>query len=210
MKTNNIQTRNAEVKPGSVNEEDRTAVFVISSEDVDSYKTVFRSDGWDFTEYNSNPVVAYNHRAGGDDPDNVIGTTIDIWKEGKLTLAKVRFEDAETNPKAEKIMRKLINNTLRMASINALVSKARMGLKDQGEDPDVVYFTQQHLREWSVVDFGSNPSALKRNSDELEVLRSAAVKEIEVAEEPAIVEEKRASLDVFEAQLIINQNRLVK
>jgi len=217
MKAENIQIRNAEVKPGSVNEEDRTAVFVISSEDVDSYKTVFRSNGWDFNGYKRNPVVAYNHNVHDANPDNIIGTTEDIWAEGSLTLARMKFEDAETNPLAEKVFRKVKNGTLRMASINAIVEKARMGKKDSGEDPDVVYFEKQRLQEWSVVSIGSNPAALKRNSEELEVLRSAAVKEIEVAEEPAMDgkapdknERKRASLDVFEAQLIVNQNRLVK
>src|SRR5690606_30151015 len=103
------QTRNAAVK--SVNEDDRTAVFVISSEDVDSYNTVFRADGWDFDQYRNNPVVAYNHNAHDSNPDNIIGTTEDIWKEGTLTLARMKFEDAETNPLAEKVYRKVKNGT---------------------------------------------------------------------------------------------------
>jgi len=208
MKTNNIQTRDAQVRAGAIDSEKRTVEFVISTEAVDSYNTVFRMDGWMLDDYNRNPIVCYNHEAYGD-ADKIIGTS-EVFRDGEALVGRVTFEDAETNPFAEKIFRKIQAGTLRMASINARVSKARMGLKDQGEDPEVVYFTRQYLQEWSVVSIGSNPDALKRNSDELEVLRSAAVKEIEVGEEPPTDEVKRASLDVFEAQLIINQNRLVK
>jgi len=211
MKTNTIQTRNALVKEGGINEEDRTAVFVISSEDVDSFQTVFRSKGWDFNQYRNNPVVAYNHNVHDANPDNIIGTTTDIWQEGTMTLARVQFEDAETNPLAEKIFRKVKNGTLRMASINAYIDEARMGKRDLGEDPEVVYFNKQRLNEWSIVSIGSNPSALKRNSEELQALRSAVIKD-NTPEVPAKVKdevEKRA-LSRFEAQLIINKNPLVK
>ncbi len=210
MKQSQIQIRNAQVKAGSVNEEDRTAVFVITSEDVDSFNTVFRQTGWDFTQYRKNPVVAYNHNVHDANPDNIIGTTEDIWNEGTLTLARVRFEDAETNPLAEKVFRKVKNGTLRMASINAHIDDARMGKRDAGEDPEVVYFTKQRLQEWSIVSVGSNPSALKRNEEELEVLRSAAVKDIEVQPDPTPEPSPKRALSAFEAQLIVNQNRKLK
>jgi len=211
MKTNTIQTRNALLKEDGINEEERTAVFVISSEDVDSYQTVFRSTGWDFNQYRNNPVVAYNHNVHDSNPDNIIGTTKDIWQEGTLTLARVQFEDAETNPLAEKVFRKVKNGTLRMASINAYIDEAVLGKRDLGEDPEVVYFNKQRLNEWSIVSIGSNPSALKRNSEDLQALRSAVI-ENNTPEVPATVvdEVEKRALSRFEAQLIVNQNRLVK
>lgn len=218
MKTENIQIRNAQVRENGVSEENRTAQFVISTEAVDSYRTVFKMDGWMLDDYNRNPVVAYNHNVHGSNPDNIIGTSR-VFKDGEQLIGEVTFEDAETNPLAEKIFRKVKNGTLRMASINAKVSKARMGLKDQGEDPDVVYFTRHYLQEWSVVSIGSNPDALKRNKEELEQLRSAVVKDIEVALEgeerttengDPETDKKRVSLDIFEAQLIVNKNPLLK
>jgi hypothetical protein len=37
--------------------------------------------------------------------------------------------------------------------------------KESGiEDPEAIYFTDQELLEWSVVTVGSNPEALKRES----------------------------------------------
>ena len=201
------QIRAAQVKPESFNEEERTAVFVISTEDVDSYKTVFRAEGWDTEQYMRNPVVAYNHNVHDANPDNIIGITERIWKEGTSTLAEVRFEDAETNPLAEKVYRKVKNGTLRMASINAQIDKYHMGKRDAGEDPDVVYFDKQRLMEWSVVSVGANPNAFKRNTEELEALRSAAAKDIEVKPDVEVQEETKRALTRFEAQLIVNQNR---
>lgn len=209
MEKNSLQVRAAQVKPDSFDDEKRTAVFAITSEDVDSYKTVFRSEGWDFSQYMRNPVVAYNHNVHDPNPDNIIGTTERVWKEGTVTLAEVRFEDAETNPLAEKVYRKVKNGTLRMASINAVVEKYHLGKRDAGEDPDVVYFDKQRLQEWSIVSVGANPEAFKRNTEELDALRNAAAENIEVKPEEVETPKKRA-LDAFEAQLIVNQNRSVK
>lgn len=204
----NLQIRSAQVKRDSLDAEKRTAVFAISSEDVDSYNTVFRSEGWETEQYMRNPVVAYNHNIHDPNPDNIIGTTERIWKEGTQLLAEVRFEDAETNPLAEKVYRKVQNGTLRMASINATIEKYHLGKRDAGEDPDVVYFDKQRLMEWSIVSVGSNPEAFKRNGEELQVLRSAAAKENKP--EPEKEPETKRALSRFEAQLIVNQNRLVK
>lgn len=203
---NQIQTRDAQLRADSVQEEDRTAVFVITSEDVDTYGTVFRASGWDFESYKRNPVVAYNHNALDGDPDQIIGTTEEIWQEGTLTYARVRFEDAETNPLAEKVFRKVKNGTLRMASINAYIDEASFGRSDQGEDPDVLYFTKQRLSEWSVVSLGSNPSALKRNEEALQEIRSAYVKKEDNASAEANKEKRASTFDVFEAQYMFNQN----
>jgi hypothetical protein len=212
MKTDNIQIRTAQVRADGISEEKRTAQFVISTEAVDSYNTVFRMDGWMLDEYNRNPIVSYNHNVHGSNPDNIIGTSR-VFQEGEQLIGEVTFEDADTNPLAEKVFRKVKNGTLRMASINAKVSKARMGLKDQGEDPDVVYFTRQYLQEWSVVSIGSNPDALKRNNEELHALRTAVEtpdpgdsKDKEKDSNP----KERVSLDIFEAQLIVNKNRYSK
>lgn len=208
------QIRNAVIKPDSVSEEDRTAVFAITSEEVDTYNTVFRASGWDFNQYRNNPVVAYNHNVHDANPDNIIGTTEDIWQEGTVTYARVRFEDAETNPLAEKVFRKVKNGTLRMASINAHIDEASMGKRDAGEDPEVVYFTKQRLMEWSVVSIGSNPAALKRNKEHLQALRSAVAENTDNGKpetdngEPET--DKKRALTRFEAQLTINKNRAVK
>ena len=114
----------------------------------------------------------------------------------------VRFESADINPLAEKIWQKVQAGTLRMASISANIKRGHWGDKKLGEDPDVIYFDEQELREWSVVALGSNPEALKRESQTIEEIRAEMIKEIPVEiEHPETI--KRT---VREAQLSINQN----
>ena len=85
-----------------------------------------------------------------------------------------------------------------MASIGAKVEKARFGNEENGEEKDVLYFTEQRLMEWSIVSIGSNPDAQKRNSQTVEELRVAAAPIIDVVE---------VSRSVQEAQMIINKNK---
>lgn len=147
----------------AINAENRTIDFVISTESVDSYRTVWKIEGWDLSAYRSNPVVAYNHHALGPDPDAIIGTS-EVRVEGSELVATLTLE--EGNPIADKVLRKLQNGTLRGASIGAIPMEARWGKRSDGEDPEVLYFTKQRLLEWSVVSIPSNPDALKRSAGE--------------------------------------------
>lgn len=161
------RTINPEIR--SIDADKRTIDFVISTERVDSYGTVFKIDGWDLEAYRANPVVAYNHYALGPDPDTIIGTS-EVRVEDKQLVATLTLE--EGNPIAEKVLRKLQNGTLRGASIGAIPYEGRYGKKDFGEDPDVIYFTKQRLIEWSVVSIPSNPDATKRSASEDLVINS--------------------------------------
>lgn len=149
----------------------REAEFVISSESIDTYDTVFMADGVDLTRYNQNPIVAYGHRTWSDDPDMILGTS-EVRQEGKMTIGKVRFEDEETNPTAEKVFKKVQAGTLRMASIGANILEWRFGDTKKGENPGVIYFTRWELLEWSIVPIGSNPDAHVRNAKTIEEMRN--------------------------------------
>jgi len=182
--------------------ESRTAEFVISTEAVDSYGTVFKVNGWDLKRYANNPVVGYNHRLGAwnDDPDNVIGTS-EVFVEDDKLIGRVVFESADVNPKAEKIFQKIQTGTLRMASVGANPTRGHWGDEKLGEDTDVIYFDESELFEWSVVDIGSNAEALKRSADTLAEIKKEIPKQASPAPDPTI---KRS---VREAKLSINQNR---
>lgn len=201
---NKIVTRAAYVRNTSAEMlANRQVEFVISSEAVDSYGTVFKMDGWDLNRYEKNPIVCYQHRSHTNDPDDLIGIST-VRKEGDLLIGTVTFEDAETNPKAEKIFRKVQAGTLKMASVGARVEKAHFGVEEANEDPEVLYFDRSELIEWSIVSVGANPDAHKRNAQTLEEIRTAIATEIPVDAEEIKVENKR---NVREAQLIINKNR---
>ena len=200
-----IQVRNAQVRADSINEAERTADFVISSEAVDTYNTVFKSDGWLLDRYQTNPIVCYNHNHR--DADSVIGTS-EVFIENGFVIGRVRFEDAENNPLAEKIFNKVKSRIIRGASISAEILDGRYGLEDLNEDPDVLYFTQQRLQEWSIVALNSNPDALARNTNDLNEIRKEFEPDTSAdSTEDDTDEEKRTSeFDVFEAQLLINKN----
>tara|TARA_R110000737_G_scaffold86057_2_gene118605 strand:- start:1674 stop:2294 length:621 start_codon:yes stop_codon:yes gene_type:complete len=206
MSNTRIVTRDAFVRDTTADMlEKRQVEFVISSEAVDSYRTVFKMDGWDLSGYNRNPIVCYQHRANSDDPDNIIGTST-VRIDGEELLALVTFESAEINPRAEKIFQKVQSGTLRMASVGANVQKARLGVEENGEDPDVLYFTEQRLMEWSVVSVGSNPDAHKRNSETLAEMRTSLAKDLAVVAKEIKANAKK-SRTVQEAQVIINSNK---
>ena len=199
-------SRTAELRAALTPEqiENRQAEFVISTEAVDSYGTVFKVAGWDLKRYTGNPVVGYNHRLGAwnDDPDNVIGTS-EVWVEDGQLIARVTFEPAEENPKAEKVFKKVQRGTLRMASIGANPTRGHWGDEKLGEDPDVIYFDEQELFEWCVVDIGSNTDAVKRNAETLEAIKKEIPIQI-TGKEPGTTIKR----SVRERQLLIIKNRV--
>lgn len=199
-----IVTRDAFVRDTTAEMiEKRQVEFVISTEAVDTYRTVFKLDGWDLADYTRNPIVCYQHRANSDDPDNIIGTST-VRVEGSELIGTVTFEPADINPRAEKIFQKVQSGTLRMASVGANVQTARFGVEENEEDPEVLYFTKQRLMEWSVVSVGSNPDAHKRNAETLEEMRSSLTKEINVESEE-IVSFDPTKRSLREAELLINK-----
>ena len=159
-------------------------------------------DGWDLASYERNPIVCYQHRANSDDPDNIIGTSTVRIEDGTL-IGTITFEDAEVNPKAEKIFRKVQSGTLKMASIGASVQKARLGVEENGEEKDVLYFTEQRLMEWSIVSIGSNPDAQKRNAQTVEELRNSVSKNTDTNQDDEFTWDKNKR-SLREAELLVN------
>jgi HK97 family phage prohead protease len=197
---NNIVIREAVIRALSEeNIQKREAEFVISTEAVDSYDTVFKIDGWDLQRYANNPIVAYGHRTWSDNPDMIIGTST-VRVEGKELIGVVTFESEEVNPMAEKIWRKVQAGTLRMASVGANPIEYRWGVAADGENPGVLYFTRTELYEWSIVPIGSNPDAVKRSAETIQEIRKS------LQPTAPIVEREDKGLSLFEAQLLINNN----
>lgn len=171
--------------------EKRQAEFVISTEAVDTYGTVFKIEGWDLERYQRSPVVFYNHKTWSEDPDVCIGTS-EVRVEGNQLIALLTLE--EGNPIADKVWRKIQNGSLNMASIGANPLEYRWGDFDKGENPDVIYFIRTELLEWSVVPVGSNPDALKRSVESLEEIRTSIRK-------PENEENKKVSHSVLEREI---------
>jgi HK97 family phage prohead protease len=184
------------------NKENREAEFVISDETPDTYGTIFKVSGWDLKRYEKNPVVFYAHRSNSDNPDMLIGTST-VRVEDNQLIAVVRFENSDINPVAEKVWQKIQAGTLRMASIGANPKKGHWGDEKLGEDRDMIYFDEQELLEWSIVPIGSNPEALKRETQTIEEIRSSIIKNKPVE---VIQPDENRELNAFDAQIIINSN----
>lgn len=206
--TSNIKSVVREAVIRALTEENiknRQAEFVISTEAVDTYDTVFKLDGWELERYVKNPIVAYGHRTWSDNPDMIIGTS-EVRVEGDQLIGKVTFEPEDVNPTAETIWRKVQAGTLRMASVGANVKEWRYGDAQKGENPGVIYFTRTELYEWSIVPIGSNPDALKRSVQTVEEIRAELAKQ--QTENTGDVTREDKGLSVFDAQCLINKNLL--
>lgn len=184
----------------SENKENRTAEFVISTEAVDTYGTVFKMSGWDLTRYNANPIVCYGHRSWDANPDMIIGTS-EVFIDNDQLIGRVRFESEDVNPIAEKIWKKVQNGTLRMASIGANPKKGHWGDEKLGEDRDVIYFDETELYEWSIVPVGSNPDALKREAQTIEEIRAEMIASVQVID-PVVVSTHNRDLREREFELL--------
>lgn len=154
-------------------EKTRTVTFIASSPSIDRDMDVTNSKGWFLENYKNNPVIGYQHQVVSHglcivpDPDDIIGQgkNLRVNDDGKL-LVDIWFEDGETNPKAEKIFRKVLNGTLNAVSVgfipvaNENGEISRKGAEEKGENPDANYLYGQELLEISIVNVPANPDAV--------------------------------------------------
>ena len=143
--------------------DDRTFRFVISDESIDRYNTIIKLDAWDLTNYEKNGIVAYQHITWSSDPDVIIGQG-KAWREDGVLMGEVKLEPEGDNPLADKIAKKLRNGTLSATSVGFNPLEWSRGLKEYGENPDVIYFRKVDLLEWSIVNIPANPNATIQNS----------------------------------------------
>lgn len=144
-----------------------THEFVISDATIDRYDTVIPIKAWNLDNYRKNPIVAYSHNTSGwSGPDSIIGIG-DVRIEDDKLIGTVTYEPADLNPLAEKIRRKVEYGTLRSTSVGFTASKGHWGEERNGEDPDIYYFDDVDLLEFSIVNIPANPNAVKRDIDAL-------------------------------------------
>ena len=148
-------------------EETRTLEFVASDNTRDSYGTVLPVDKWDLDRFNKNGLITYQHQYYSGDPDSVIGRG-EARVEGKKLIVRVKFEDAELNPRAEKVFRKLLAGTLNGVSVSFSPTPRTVGHWGEGKESrdgekPTFYFDGQELLEIAVVTLPSNKNATRRN-----------------------------------------------
>jgi hypothetical protein len=146
---------------------DRQHLFIVSTEDNDSYDTVFKSSGWDLTDrVKGKKSITYGHPSVASlEPDHIIG--IGEERVEALALWSLMTIEPETvgNRIANTVHEKLNFGSLTDASIRARIIDGRMGDESLGEDPAIFYFTRHKLIDIGIVPIGSNPNAMKQRSD---------------------------------------------
>lgn len=138
---------------------DRVYRFIISDESKDRYGTVIKLDGWDLENYNKNGIVAYQHVTGSWDPDYVVGKGR-AWVEDGRLMGEVEFEPEGTNRIADKLVKKLQFGSINATSVGFNPRAWAWGDTRKGEDPETLYFTDQELLEFSIVNIPANANAI--------------------------------------------------
>jgi len=181
--------------------EERQAVFVISTEDVDRDGDIISSTGIDTTDYNKNPVVLFAH----DSRALPIGISLKIYKQNKATKAVVMFFDDEIDKTgtSDTIYRFVKAGGIKGASIGFRPVKARFPEKEEAEKlgmgPYGIYYEKVGLLEWSVVTVPANQNALRskglkdnkiKKLEELGLVKESDVDQVEYSmpEEPEAYE----------------------
>ena len=146
----------------------KTYPFIVSDENVlNSYGFRVMTDGIDLAQYEKNPLVLWMHKRPGrwSDENNKdtevfpIGKAVSLRKEEGKLIADIEFD--QDDEFARKIEQKVENGIIRMTSPGL----EPVALSDEDEyllpGQTGMTLTKSTLQEISIVDFGSNPNALR-------------------------------------------------
>lgn len=142
--------------------EGRGYKFVISTENIDRYRSVITASGIDTKAYMTNPVVLFNHNSYGATEVPIVGLSNYVKADGTDTIAEVVFNDL--TPLAVSVERMVANKHLRGASIGFMVNESKtVSALDYGgkEDIQITNYSKTELLEWSVVVIPANREALQ-------------------------------------------------
>lgn len=160
-------------------EESRKLTLIIAAEDTGKNHRnhfIYNWDNWSLSNFNSNPIVGYQHNVYGDNmclapnPDDVIAKAVvamDKYNGKRALVAETTFEPADLNPTADKVLRKMIFGSLRATSVGVNPMgklDSQVTKNDKGEVVDYqIAFAGQELLEFSIVNIPADPQALRRS-----------------------------------------------
>lgn len=139
---------------------DRTHVWTLSTEQVDSYRTVIRVAGWNLdTRYRSNPVVLFNHGFSMANPqvDMPIGRAVATWTDRRKSIGprfRGAIQFADSIELARDVHRLVKDGFLRGASVGFYNEEFR----ELGDD--VIELSRNTLFENSIVGLPANAGSL--------------------------------------------------
>lgn len=187
MENREIQHRQGLVRGIPEDSDGRTITFVISDESRDRHKSIIPLDAWDLKAFRNNPVAGWSHEVYGGgffskpDPDNFIGSWSNLRMEEGEFLGDLTYEDKETNPLADKLLRKTRNGTISSVSVGFMGGEGHYGTKDDKEDrggeKETYYYDYAELAEVSLVGIGSNRNARKKAFENGDIPLEELIKE---------------------------------
>lgn len=155
------ETPASEAPAGEKPAESRTRSFVVSTETVDSYNTVIKSDAWQTDRFDKNPVIFFAHRSR----EFPIGKgTGRVDGAAKQFLMDIDFFTPEVNPLSEQALRILDQGVMGCSVGFEPLSWEYNKERETGDEFLDYYFppldyTAVRLLEVSVVSIPANPDA---------------------------------------------------
>ena len=151
-----------------------TRMWDISDASVDMHRSVLSvDDKWDLEFFNRAGAFYYQHITDGNgyiepNPDLALGPAR-AQIEGNKLVGVGKFEEKDQNELAGKILYKVDYGTMRMTSVGFKPTddSGDWGKEDRGQDPEVYYFGERRLLEFSCVHIASNLSAEKKSLDSM-------------------------------------------
>lgn len=133
---------------------------VISTGDIARDGAIIEPAGWDFTNYDLNPVVLWMHDASA----MPFARTIEHKATKTKLVAEAQFD--LDDPFALTLLRKIEQGFVNATSVRWLPKRTEIRKVGKGKDErEILVFLEQELLEWSFVTVPADPKALITRAD---------------------------------------------
>lgn len=140
----------AHAQPASWDDQERSAVFIMSAETEDRHRDIVEQEGIKLDTFNTNPIAFFNHKSF----DTPIGSWSDIKMvrgRPKRTEGKLSFVEEGVDETGDRIARHVAAGTLKASSIGFRPLKMERIEDDEGNWTYGFRFKEIELIECSVV-----------------------------------------------------------
>lgn len=152
----------AQSKAISINEKDKTAIFVMSTSNIDRHGDIVDQDSWILDHFTNNPAFFFQHRS----QDMPIGRWLKVWLEadpdniGQQRLVGEAKFSIEISDIANEAWLHVLEGNLNMVSVGFIPHRV-----DYDETRDAFILYDCELMECSLVGIGSNRQALIKDKE---------------------------------------------
>ena len=136
--------------------------WTLSTFDLDRFGERVDPQGWDFSQYEKNPVVEWAHRY--DIP--AIGKMDNLTIDDDGLHGFVYFNSKEFDPFGWSIGERVKAGVIRAGSVGFRVLEIEIPSKEDSKDGTFLIFRKQELLEFSICNVPANPYALTENNEQ--------------------------------------------